>query len=184
MNGETGYSGKYVVNYITEDNTKFICYTGVNNTRNYAFGVCHYTGGEPNGTANHDIEYYEEMGIDIKAPQYNVIGESLLDVDIVMAVFDMEYEARREEVLKKQQQYAPGSPTLTEGQLICLTDMRYQGDIKWQDFFPIYASQNQEAIKNYIIGKSRSSNRGEARWKVYNEGICTTSEGEVIEIDT
>lgn len=179
MNGEQGYTGKYVVNYITQDNTKFICYTDINNTRNYAFGICHYTGGAAGGTANNHIDKYAALGIDITAPEYNQIGTSLMDVDIVMTIFDQVYNEYRNEVLSKKDQYAPGSPSLTEGQLVCLTDMRYQGSIRWPDFFPIYASQDENAIRDYILEHS-SDNRGEARWKAYSEGIFTSPEGEVL----
>lgn len=179
MNGEQGYTGRYVVNYITQDNTKFICYTDVNNTRNYAFGICHYTGGAAGGTANNHIDKYAALGIDITAPEYNQIGTSLMDVDIVMTIFDQVYNEYRNEVLSKKDQYAPGSPSLTEGQLVCLTDMRYQGSIRWPDFFPIYASQDENAIRNYILDHS-SSDRGEARWKAYSEGVFTSPEGEVL----
>lgn len=180
MNGETGYTGYYVTNYITEDNTKFVCYTDINNTRNYGFGICHYTGGVAGGQANNHIERYAALGIDITAPEYNQLDVSTMDVDIVMTIFNQVYEDMRAEVLDRKEKYAPNSPDLTEQQIICLTDMRYQGTINWPDFYAIYATQNIESIKSYILGRS-SKNRAEARWKAYSEGIYTTPENEVLD---
>lgn len=180
MNGETSYSGKYVVNYITEDNTKFVCYTDVRNTRNYGFGICHYTGGAAGGTSNNHIDKYAALGIDIKAPEYNILNESLMDVDIVMTIFDQVYEEMKQEALNNREKFAPGSPELTEGQLICLTDMRYQGSIKWKDFYTIYATQNEEKIKEYILGRSEQG-RGQARWKAYSQEIYMTRGGEILD---
>lgn len=180
MNGETGYTGYYVTNYITEDNTKFVCYTDLNNTRNYGFGICHYTGGAAGGRSNNHIEKYAALGIDITAPQYNQLDVSTMDVDIVMTIFNQVYEELRAEVLDRKEKYAPNAPDLTEQQIICLTDMRYQGTINWPTFYEIYETQNIESIKSYILGRS-SKNRAEARWKAYSEGIYTTPENEVLD---
>ena len=180
MNGESSYMGKYVVDYITEDNTKFICYTDVNNTRNYGFGICHYTGGRAGGTSNNHISKYASLGIDIKAAEYNQVDVSELDVDIVMTIFNQVYDEYRAEVLDRKEKYAPNAPDLTEQQIICLTDMRYQGSIKWKDFYAIYATQNTEQIKNYIIEHS-GEGRGEARWKAYSEGVFITRDNEILD---
>lgn len=180
MNGESSYMGKYITNYITEDNTKFICYTDVNNTRNYGFGICHYTGGIAGGTSNNHVSKYNNLGIDIKSSKYNQINESELDVDIVMTIFNQVYDEYRAEVLDRKEKYAPNAPDLTEQQIICLTDMRYQGSIKWKDFYAIYATQNTEQIKNYIIEHS-GEGRGEARWKAYSEGVFITRDNEILD---
>lgn len=182
MNGETGYIGHYVTNYITQDNTKFVCYTDKNNTRNYGFGVCHYTGGVAGGQSNNHVEKYANLGIDITAPEYNQIDVSTMDVDIVMTIFNQEYQEMRAEVLDRKEKYAPNAPDLTEQQIICLTDMRYQGSINWPTFYEIYATQNIESIKSYILNQS-SDTRGEARWKAYSEGIYITPENEVLDPD-
>lgn len=180
MNGESTYSGTFVTNYITEDNTKFICYTDVNNTRNYGFGICHYTGGVAGGESNNHIDKYQALGIDIKLDEYNKLNTSLMDVDIVMTIFDQVYDEYRQAVINNKNEYAPNAPDLTEGQIVCLTDMRYQGCIIWSNFFEIYNTQDEAKIKQYILQKSEDA-RGQARWKAYSEETYITRGGEVLD---
>ena len=169
MNGYSQYNDR-TARYITEDNTKFICYQDGTANRNYAFGLCHYTGSIDGGTANNHVDKYAKLGINIREAKYNQPGVSTMDVDIVMTIFNQVYDEYRQEALDRKEKFAPNAPDLTEQQLVCLTDMRYKGDIHWPTFFEIYATQNTEQIKNYIIEHS-GEGRGEARWKAYSEGV-------------
>ena len=184
INGNASYSS-YVAKYITEDKTQYICYTDRRGTRNFGFGVCHWTGSYWN-----NVEYYQTVGINIKDDAYNQIGSSKLDVSIVDQVKDMAIDSFKNYVVTKINE---AGIQLQENEINALTAIAYQyGNIgNFTTIYPQYG--NSEELKNNLVVNGRKpfvtgdggdyeSKRAAANWKVFHENVYTDQNGNVIEV--
>lgn len=123
---------------ITEDKKYYICVSDLyanNGTRNFGFGVCHYTGSSWN-----NIGYYKDEGIDIT--QYYDIGKKL-PVELVDRVKKRILEDKVESVKAQTQ-----GLNLTDKQIYALVDVSYRcGNIG--NFVEAYKKYgNTDAFKN------------------------------------
>ncbi|MBR3003062.1 MAG: hypothetical protein IKF38_05860 [Clostridia bacterium] len=160
-------SSPFISEYVTEDKKFYICNTdwGLNNgTRNFGFGVMHYQ----NGTWN-NVEFYKEVGIDIMQSKYTQIG-TLLEVEIVDRV-----KANIIQYMLDRVRNETEGLNLRENQIHALVDIMYQGG-NINGFVECYKRYGDtESLRNSY---SRfEGTRGEARWKLFHEGIYTTREG-------
>lgn len=184
-NGKTGYSS-YISKYITEDKTQYICYKDYENTRNFGYGVCHSA---DYGATYWHVEEYRANGINIDSGEYNAVGVSKIDVDIVDNVKSMlleGYQTRIKEMLNN----AGILEEISQPQLDSLTCIMYQyGNIG--NFVEAYKQYgNTEALrdaaksrsgKTYFNSNVENNGRSQANWKLFHEGIYTAGTGEVLD---
>lgn len=185
--GEISYS-KYVSKYITEDKTKYICFTDGEGRLNFGYGMCHYYSGHYN-----HVDLYSSLGVDIK--QYGL--GSTIDVEIVNQAKEKFIEGVRQSVNAK---LTAAGLSLNENQVNALIAISYQwGDHIVDDFIPAYKKYGDtEALRNNFAngndsrdkpflngdgstGSAYEVKRGNANWKVFHEGIYTTPSGEVLD---
>lgn len=185
LNDETSYNS-YVAKYITQDKTKYICYTDVNGTRNFGYGVCHWTGRSWN-----NVDSYASVGINIKDNSYNQLGVSTLDVSIVDKVMQIEIDNFKNYVKTKISQ---AGIQLEENQINALTSVAYQyGNIgNFTNVYPQYG--NTEQFRNNFVvngykpfvtgykGISYEIKRANANWKSFHENIYIDQSGNVIDV--
>lgn len=184
LNDEISY-GSYVSKYITEDKTKYVCYTDVNGTRNFGYGVCHWTGKYWN-----NVESYSSVGINIQDEMYNQLGVSTLDVSIVDKVMQLEINNFRNYVETK---ISEAGIQLEDNQIHALTAIAYQyGNIG--NFTTVYAQYgNTEQLRENLVvngwqpfvtgykGSSYELKRASANWRTFHEGVYTDQSGSVID---
>ena len=184
VNGETSYSG-YITKLITEDRTKYICYNDNDATRNYGYGVCHWTGSSWN-----NVESYSSVNVNIKDSKYNQVGTSTLDVEIVDQVMNMEVQSFRQYVESK---IASAGIVLESYQIDALTAVAYQyGNIG--NFCEMYKKYgNTDALKqnfknasgryNPFIKGPESNGRANANWTLFHTGKYMGSDGKEIVVN-
>ncbi len=190
MNGKAEYSS-YLGKVITEDKKYFICYTDGYGDRNYGYGVCHYTGSGWN-----NVDAYKKEGINIKENKYNNIGSSKLEKEIVMNVYKIEANSKRD-AIKKQLKKA--NITLTSNQLDALTSVYYQyGNIgnfceaykKYGDTDALkdnayaYGATYKYYFKEVKPGGDNARKRGEANWKLFHNGKYIVQGGEELDVSS
>lgn len=185
--GEISYS-KYVSKFITQDKTKYICYTDGNGRLNFGYGMCHYYSGHYN-----HVDLYSSLGVDIK--QYGL--GSTIDVEIVNQAKEKFIEGLRQSVNAK---LTAAGLSLNENQVNALIAIAYQwGDHIIDDFIPAYkkygdtkdlrnnfANGNDSRDKPFLNGDGSTGSayevrRGNANWKVFHDGIYTTPSGEILD---
>lgn len=178
--GETSYNS-YIGQYVTQDKKNYICYTDLHDTRNYGYGVCHWLGPGWN-----QVERYSKLGINIKDDKYNQLGVSLLPIETVDQVMEMEIADNQAYVEKKVN--AAGIK-LEENQIHALVAVAYQyGNIG--NFTTAYQQcGNTEALRdNFIVNgftpfRSGYNNtkRATANWNVFNKGVYMTGGGKILD---
>lgn len=178
INGESSYND-YVKKYITQDKKYYICYTDLNDTRNYGFGVCHWTGSKWN-----QVDRYSSIGVNIKDSTYNTVGSSQLEVEKVNQVRDMVINDDKQAIIN---QLESSGISLTNNQIDALVAVKYQyGNIG--NFIQAYTN-NPDTIKEnftvngckpFLTGYKGGVDRAKANWKVYNEAIYTDRAGNEI----
>lgn len=178
INGSSSYTD-YVSKYVTEDKQYYICYTDLHGTRNYGFGVCHWTG----SSWNH-ISRYSNIGINIQDSSYNTIGVSKLEINIVDQVRDAIINDDKESIISELER---NGISLTTNQIDALVAVKYQyGNIG--NFVYAYTNYRDSIRKHFIVngckpfltGYAGGVDRATANWKVYNEGIYTDRSGNEI----
>lgn len=184
MYGNGDYNAFYVSTHITEDKKYYKMQPDDGNTveynRNFGFGICFYS----NGTFMHE-EAFSKLGINIRDEKYQKEG-ALLEVEIVDKI---KYEILRNNRETIKNMAAEEGVTLDEEQIAALADAKYQyGNIG--NFFEVYKSVGQDrkntAIRNFEATQGGTpfgdvyDGRGNARWKLFSEGIYTTKSGRVI----
>lgn len=184
LKGNASYSN-YVSKYITEDKTKYVCYTDGEGRLNFGFGVCHYY----SGRFNH-VELYASVGVDIT--QYNQVGMTL-DVEIVDRVKSLYLDGVRQEINDK---LSRAGIQLEEHQVNALIPLAYQwGTHIIDDFITAYqqygdteelrynfANGNDSSDKPFLNGDGSSGldyevQRGTANWTVFHEGRYVLPDG-------
>lgn len=173
----------YVGQYITEDRTQFICYKDKDNTRNFGFGVCHTA--DYGQTYWHVSEYANE-GIDITSGEYDTVGVSKLDVDIVNRVKEKlinNFEGQVKSVLQSEGILGE----LTQQQIHALTCIAYQyGNIgNFAEMYKRYG--NTENLRNavtstsgtkYFLDGIENNGRANANWTLFHDGKYISGSGE------
>ena len=190
LNGETDDPNAYgVKGYVTADRSKFICYddgSGGGSTRNYGFGVCHYSANY--GYHEDKIPAYQEASggaINITEAQYNQVGTSTIDVAIVNKVGENEYNNDKEIV---KQWCAEQGITMKEHEINVLADMVYQGySAKAKQICVYYKNNDMASIRSTILsasygGTDYSNQRAQARWIAFSTGEYYGANGEKIEM--
>lgn len=184
---------------ITEDKQYYICYTdGSYNglpTRNYGYGVTHFPG--TSYTTYYHVEDYAQFGIDIKATEYNKIGESLISVDIVDKVREIEMQSAMDKI---QQAASSGGITLKDYELHALVAIKYQyGNIG--NFVSCYQKygNTEELRQNFYVlnnsgqpsyypffkawdnGTGAGKQRSDNNWQLFHNGIYVTKSGLILD---
>lgn len=179
INGDSSYTN-YVARYITEDKTQYICYTDGGGTRNYGFGVCHYSKGQYMHT-----DLYAELGIDITQANYNRVGISTVDVSIVDSVKQKILDADQNDIRKTINK---AGIQLSQNQIDALTAVKYQygnignfvsAYIKYGDTEEFRSAFTVNGLKPFLTGVE-SNGRASANWTLFHEGKYMTQTGEEI----
>lgn len=186
LNGNGDYSR--VSKYITEDGSKYICYSDIASTRNFGFGVCH---SPDSGATYYHVQEYLEEGIIINNGQYNAVGVSQIDrvaVDNVKTKLINSYQ----ESVKNQLQRGGILDQMSQAQIDALTAITYQyGNIG--NFVEAYKQYgNTEALinaartksgKTYFNSNVESNGRSQANWRLFHEGIYIAGNGQELFAD-
>ena len=176
IRGEKEYDSS-VEKFITKDKTKYKCYTDYSydkGDRNFAYGIMFRS---PSGSYENNKQNFADLGYPDMS-KYAQLG-SLIDVNVVDQVFDIEWEAKREAVKRYAKENGVDINKFTSYQLDALTDTAYQG---WNatSFFTAYKS-GETAVKNYFLVTRGGGARNEKRWQLYSKGIYETRDGEILE---
>lgn len=180
INGTYDYyqTNMYINECITEDKTKYIMHddigTGYGN-KNYGFGVCFYANSSGYGWINQ--EYFAEHNIDITAPEYNVYGQSMIDVEIVDAIA---YKIYQEKLTTVREAASARGVTLEEHQVVCLADFLYQG-YGISGVLDAYSQYGLNEGQLRGFGGFQYGQRGDRRWKLFSEGVYETQNGETLD---
>lgn len=190
LNGKAEYSS-YLGRVITEDKQYFVCYTDGYGDRNYGYGVCHYTGDSWN-----NVDAYKQEGINIKEDKYNNIGSSKLETEIVINVYKIEANSKRDAIKKELKK---ANISLTSNQLDALTSVYYQyGNIgnfceaykKYGDTDALrdnayaYGATYKYYFKEVKPGGDNARKRGEANWKLFHNGKYIVQGGEELDVSS
>lgn len=176
IDGNSSYN-KNVARYITEDKTQYVCYTDGSGRRNYGAGVCHYANGE-----YRHVSLYAELGLDITQTEYNRVGISTIDVEIVNAVMQKIMEANETSIRKKLDK---AGITLSQNQIDALAAVMYQyGNIgnfvsayqKYGDTEAFRSAFTVNGKKPFLTGVE-SNGRASANWTLFHEGKYMSSTG-------
>ncbi|MDO5556003.1 MAG: hypothetical protein Q4G09_05090 [Clostridia bacterium] len=155
-NGETtSYSGKYIVDYVTEDGKRYICYNDQdgNDDRNYGYGVKHFD----NGYVEEIVMLYSENGVEIK--DYGNIGDQV-EAYVADAVGLAEWNQKRDELIgdikaATKTCKGKGIEEFTQAQLDAMTDKYYNGwtnrDEEVKELYKIVMNVNEGNPRIYFI---------------------------------
>lgn len=188
--GKSSYT-PYVARFITQDKTQYICYNDTGTTRNYGYGVCHLA--SIGGSYMH-VSEYAANGIKIDSGNYDTIGVSKIDVEIVDNVKLKLLENMKSKI--KRDLSKNGIKDLKEEQIDALTAVMYQyGNIG--NFYEMYKRYgNTEDLRSscrangatnayYFVevkpGGDNAKRRAAANWKLFHEGIYTAGNGDILD---
>ena len=183
INGQSRYTN-YISKYVTEDKKQYICFADLSNTRNFGYGVCHTS--DSGSTYMHIDEYLDE-GIDIASGEYDKIGVSKIDVDIVDNV--------KIKLINKFQKYVIDSleeagilSEFSQEQINSLTCITYQyGNIgNFVEMYKLYGNtltlrENVvvNGYKSFLTGyKTEDGRRAEANWNLFYNSTYFAGTGE------
>lgn len=187
INPDKYESSNYINRFITKDGSQYICYTDINDTRNYGFGVMVNEAGNPNYQT---LQYFEELGYDLTDPNYLQVGSSTLPVDVVDKVSQM-YVKDSVETIKSC--LKDRNIKFTKQQIMALATISYQfgrdkQTISWLiDTYikslgnpelyreNLVTSHNTYILKEVLGGnvyyEGKELNRGEAYYSAFKDGI-------------
>ena len=187
--GEISYSS-YVAKYITEDKSQYISFTDGGGRINFSYGIYYYN--QNSGNYN-NVELFKNAGVS-DLSQYAYIGAKL-DVEIVDEV-ERQYIQNSLNYIKETTEAAGIS--LNEHEIQGLLPLCYQwgNNIITESFIDAYKQygnteelrQNFEHHGDYPFlsgdttsGYEQEVRRGNANWKLFHEGIYTTSDGQILD---
>lgn len=189
VNGEISYSS-YVAKYVTEDKSQYISFTDGDGRVNFSYGIYYYN--QNSGSYNNEA-LFENAGVS-DLSQYAYIGAKL-DVEIVDEV-ERQYIQNSLNYIKETTEAA--GITLNEHEIQGLLPLCYQwgNNIITESFIDAYKQygnteelrQNFEHHGDYPFlsgdttsGYEQEVRRGNANWKLFHEGIYTTSDGRILD---
>ena len=186
INPDKYESSNYINRFITKDGSQYICYTDINDTRNYGFGVMINEAGNPNYQT---LQYFEKLGYDLTDPKYLQVGISTLPVDVVDKVSQM-YVKDSVETIKSC--LKDRNIKFTKQQIMALATISYQfgrdkQTISWLiDTYikslgnpelyreNLVTSHNTYILKEVLGGnvyyEGKKINRGEAYYSAFKDG--------------
>ena len=175
-------SSTYIYSCVTEDRSKYILYDDIGHgqgNKNYGIGVRSYD--VSTGLKWQNVDLFKENGINIKESEYNVYGESQIDVEIIDKIsVDIwnNYKERVERIVEAR------GLELESYQIDCLTDILYKNGSVYKvlSAYQQYGL-DEEKIKG-ACEEEFSGERGNARWILFSEGRYSTPiEGEDLDPD-
>ena len=173
-------SSTYIYSCVTEDRSKYILYDDIGQNkqnRNYGIGVRIYDNDA--GYKWQNVDLFKEQGINIRESEYNVYGESQIDVEIIDNISMQIWDNYREKVKTVAE---VREVELESYQIDALTDIVFsKGDIySVIDTYKEYGL-DEEKMKE-ACPEQFAGDRGNARWILFSEGrYCTPIEGEELD---
>ena len=182
----TDYSNIWVNPYITEDGKFYICHTdaSVNNgTKNYGFGIMV----NQNGCVNNQVaEYFKEKGYNVEDPDYLILGQSKIPVEVVDYVSE---EFVKNTIKTIEQCLQNKDVKFSKHEILALTGICYQfgrSEEFINNFIDLYIQygNTEELRDNFVTSNgvyplkkvlggtdpNYGYNRGEANWKAFHYG--------------
>lgn len=189
VNGEISYSS-YVAKFVTEDKSQYISFTDGAGRVNFSYGIYYYN--QNSGSYNNEA-LFENAGVS-DLSQYAYIGAKI-DVEIVDQV-ESQYIQNSLNYIKETTEAA--GITLNEHEIQGLLPLCYQwgNNIITESFIDAYKQYgNTEELRQnfehhgdypFLSGDTTSGSeyevrRGNANWKLFHEGIYTTSDGQILD---
>lgn len=173
-------SSTYIYSCVTEDRAKYILHDDIGQNkgnRNYGIGVKSYD--NDTGYKWQNVDLFREQGINIKEGEYNIYGESQIDVEIIDNISMEIWNKHREKV--KIVAKVKGVKLETY-QIDALTDIVFaKGNIySVIDAYKQYGLDEEKMKK--ACPEQFANERGNARWILFEEGrYCTPIEGEELD---
>lgn len=173
-------SSTNIYSCVTENREKYILHDEIGEAvGNKVYGIEVKIYDTSVGYGWQNVDLFEEQGINIKESEYNVYGESEIDVEIVDNISIKIWNSLKEKVQKIAE---ARDVEIKSHQIDCLVDILYEnGNVyKVINAFKEYGLDEEkmkEACEEAFSGK-----RGNARWILFSEGkYCTPLEGEELD---
>ena len=173
-------SSTYIYSCVTEDRSKYILHDDIGQNKgnkNYGIGVKIYDNDA--GYKWQNVDLFKEQGINIRESEYNIYGESQIDVEIIDNISMEIWENYRERV---QRIIETRDVEMESYQIDALTDILFAKGNVYQvvDAFKEFGL-DEEKMKE-ACPEQFANERGNARWILFSEGrYCTPIEGEELD---